>query len=139
VIDLKDAYLQLPVAEASRKYLVIATHNGYFRYTCLPFGVNFAPALFQATMDKILAGVLSTSAYIDDIISGADTTNRHFDILRSVFDCLRKAGIRMQVAKCRFMQTSITYLGHRIGAFGIHPTEERLWAIRDMTRPTDRK
>ena len=54
VIDLKDAYLQLPVAEASQKYFVIATHKGYFRYTRLPFGVNFAPGLFQATMDKIL-------------------------------------------------------------------------------------
>ena len=32
VVDLKDAFLQLPVAESSRKYRVVATHKGYFRY-----------------------------------------------------------------------------------------------------------
>lgn len=139
VIDLKDAYLQLPVAEASRKYFVIVTHKGYFRYTRLPFGVNFAPSLFQATMDKILANVQSTAAYIDDVISGADSTDRHLDILRSVFSCLRQAGVRTQLSKCRFMQTSVEYLGHRIDADGVHPTDERLRAVRDMARPENRK
>lgn len=42
IIDLKDAYLQIPVVEESRRYLTIITHKGYFRYTRLPFGVNFA-------------------------------------------------------------------------------------------------
>jgi transposase InsO family protein len=139
VIDLKDAFLQLPVSESSRKYLVIATHKGYFRYTRLPFGVNFAPSLFQATMDKILAGVQSTSAFIDDVITGADTADRQLEILRSVFGCLRSAGIRTQLSKCRFLQSSVRYLGHRIDATGIHPTDERLSAIRDMARPTNRK
>jgi transposase InsO family protein len=139
VLDLKDAYLQLPVAEASRKYFIIATHMGYFRYTRLAFGVNFAPAVFQATMDKILAGMQSTSAYIDDIISGSESIEQHLDILRSVFSCLRQAGVRIQLSKCRFMQTSVEYLGHRIDAEGVHPTDERLRAVRDMARPEDRK
>jgi hypothetical protein len=57
VINLKDAYLQLPVAEQSRKYFTIVTHRGYLRYSRLPFGVNFAPSLFQSTLDKILSGI----------------------------------------------------------------------------------
>lgn len=139
VIDLKDAFLQLPVSESSRKYFVIATHKGYFRYTRLPFGVCFAPSLFQATMDKILAGLPSTSAFIDDVISGASSTDSHLDILRSVFNCLRRSGVKTQLSKCRFMERSVSYLGHRIDAEGIHPTDERLRAIRDMSRPENRK
>jgi hypothetical protein len=42
VIDLKNAYLQVPVAESFRHYLTIITHKGYFRYCTLPFKVNFA-------------------------------------------------------------------------------------------------
>ena len=139
VIDLKDAHLQLPVAESSRKYLVIATHKGYFRYTRLAFGINFAPALFQSTMDKILAGIQRTAAYIDDVISGSATVEAHISRLRTVFDCFRKAGIRTQLSKCRFLQYSVTYLGHQIDAEGNHPTDERLAAIRDIQRPTNRK
>ena len=35
VIDLKDAYLQLPVDDESKKYLVITTQKGYFTYNRL--------------------------------------------------------------------------------------------------------
>ena len=31
-IDLRDAFLQLEVDEPSRRFLVVATHKGYFRY-----------------------------------------------------------------------------------------------------------
>jgi transposase InsO family protein len=139
VIDLKDAYLQLPVAEQSRKYFKIVTHRGYLRYTRLPFGVNFAPSLFQSTLDRILSGIAVTSAYIDDVISGAGDTSAALQRLRAIFDRLRNAGIRTQLSKCRFLQTSVTYLGHRIDADGIHPTDERLRAIRDIALPTNQR
>ncbi|KAG8243925.1 hypothetical protein J6590_035543 [Homalodisca vitripennis] len=39
-VDLRDAYLLMEDAEEHRKYVVIATDNGYYRYTRLPFGVS---------------------------------------------------------------------------------------------------
>ena len=139
VIDLKDAYLQLPVAPESRKYLVISTTVGYFRYTRLPFGVNFAPGLFQSTINKVLAGVQSTSAFIDDVINGAVNDDQALELLRATLDVLRKFGLRASLPKCRFLAKSVTYLGHCIDAAGVHPSEERLRAIRDMSPPTNRK
>jgi Reverse transcriptase (RNA-dependent DNA polymerase) len=133
IIDLKDAYLQLPVTESSRKYFVIATHEGYFRYTRLPFGVNFAPTLFHATMDKVLAGIQQTSVYIDDIINGSDNAGQHLAVLRSVFDCLQKASIRTQLAKCRFVQPSVPFLGHRIDA-----AESTQWIHSKSSQSTPR-
>ena len=56
-LDLTHAYAQMSVDEASRKYLSINTHKGLYAYTKLPYGVKSAPKIFQATMDKILAGV----------------------------------------------------------------------------------
>jgi Reverse transcriptase (RNA-dependent DNA polymerase) len=109
VIDLKDPYLHLPVAEQSPKYFVIVTHKGHFSYTRLPFGVNFAPTFFQAIMGKILPGIQSTAAYIDDIINGANTTDAQLSTLRFVFNYLRKAGIRAQLSTCQFMQSSKMY------------------------------
>ncbi|KAL5516393.1 hypothetical protein EMCRGX_G001699 [Ephydatia muelleri] len=57
IIDLTDAYLQLEVEEKSRKNMVVAMHKGYYRYKRLPFGICFAPSIFQKTMDTILAGM----------------------------------------------------------------------------------
>lgn len=52
-LDVAHAYLQIPIAEASQKYVTINTHRGLFRYTRLPFGVSAAPAIFQRTMENI--------------------------------------------------------------------------------------
>ena len=55
VIDLTDAYLQMEVDPSSRKFMVVATHKGYFQYKRLPFGVNFALAIFQKTMENFFS------------------------------------------------------------------------------------
>ena len=69
VINLRDSYLQIPIAEEFCGLFTIATHKGYFRYRRLPFGINFTPALFQPTMDKVLSGLPSAGAYLDDVAS----------------------------------------------------------------------
>ena len=56
-LDLRQAYFQLPLDEASRKYVTVNTHRGLYEYTRLPFRVASAPALFQKTMDTILQGI----------------------------------------------------------------------------------
>ncbi|XP_057685312.1 uncharacterized protein K02A2.6-like [Corythoichthys intestinalis] len=56
-IDLNQAYLQMHVDEESREWLTINRHKGLFRYCRLPFGITYAPALFQRAMDQILSGL----------------------------------------------------------------------------------
>ena len=66
-LDVAHAYLQIPLAEASQKYVTINTHRGLFKYTRLPFGVSAAPAIFQRTMLTILQGIPGVAVYIIDI------------------------------------------------------------------------
>ena len=46
-LDLSHAYLQLELEEGSQELVTINTHKGLYKYTCLPFGVASAPAIFQ--------------------------------------------------------------------------------------------
>ena len=62
-IDLAHAYQQMLVEEDSRKYLVINTHKGLFRYNRLPFGVSSAPALFQKAIEQVLQGLLGPFSF----------------------------------------------------------------------------
>ncbi|KFD62491.1 hypothetical protein M514_25341 [Trichuris suis] len=137
VIDLKDAYLQMRVHPESQKYLVIATHRGYFRYKRLPFGLSFAPALFQRTMEQVLAGVEGVAVYIDDIIVTGCDEQQHMERLHIVLSRLKAAGVQTRTSKCKFICKSVTYLGHRIDADGINPTEERIEAIKKMPMPSN--
>jgi hypothetical protein len=56
-IDLRQAYLQLPMDEESVKLLAINTHKGLYQVTRLPFGVASSLAIWQCTIDQILQGL----------------------------------------------------------------------------------
>ena len=77
--------------------------------------------------------------YIDDIIIGGKTKEEHVKLLHEVFGHLCQANVRAKKEKCSFLRHQVTYLGHCIDKEGLHPTEERTAAIRDMPRPTNVK
>ena len=63
-LDLSQAYQQLKLDEGSRKYVVINTHKGLFRYTRLPYGISSAPGIFQKAMEGLLQGIPHVTVYI---------------------------------------------------------------------------
>lgn len=139
VIDLRDAYLQMEVAEESKKYLILSTHKGFFRYCRMPFGISSAPAKFQRTMEVILAGIEGVSCYLDDIIVTAKSRAEHVKTVEQVLSKLCQAGMRIQLEKCKWLQDSVVYLGHRFDKHGIYPTLNHITAIQNMTEPTNQK
>jgi len=56
-LDLSQAYQQLVLNEKSRKYAVISTHKGLYRYIRLPYGVSSAPEIFQKVMEQLIQGI----------------------------------------------------------------------------------
>lgn len=67
-IDLKDAYLQLPLDEQSKKILVVNTQLGLFQFNRLPFGVSSAAAIFQRCLEQITRQCRGCINYLDDIV-----------------------------------------------------------------------
>jgi hypothetical protein len=108
--------------EESSKFVTINTHKGLYQYTGLPFGIASAPAVFQHVMDTILQGV-------DDIIITGKTDEEHLECLEEVLKRLLGHGVHVKLSICRFLQPRVIFLGHRIDADGIHPTNEKLKAI----------
>ncbi|GFS31850.1 transposon Tf2-11 polyprotein, partial [Nephila pilipes] len=60
---------------------------------------------------------------------------QHISHLRQVFQRLQDAGLVIKVAKCKFSQTEVNFLGHRISFNGIEPTKERIKVIEDFKLP----
>ena len=52
-LDLSQAYQQLKLDEGSKKYTVVNTQKGLFRYTRLPYGISSAGAIFQRAMENL--------------------------------------------------------------------------------------
>ena len=136
-LDMSNAYLQLPLSDESKQYVVINTHRGLFQYNRLPFGVSSAPAIFQRSMETLLQGIKGVSVFIDDILISAATHEEHLQILEEVLQRLTEANLRLNRSKCFFLKPHLEHLGHIIDAQGRHPTEEKTRAIREAPRPTN--
>ena len=135
-LDLSQAYQQLPLDDQSKEYVVINTHRGLFRYTRLPFGISSAPGIFQRVIESLLQGIDGVVVYLDDILVTGSTEESHLQALDEVLSRLDKAGLRVKQSKCEFLRKSVTYLGHRIDADGLHPLQDRVRAIEEAPTPT---
>ncbi len=135
-LDLSQAYVQIPLEEESKNLVVINTHKGLFRYTRMPYGVSSAPGIFQRFIELALQGIPKVTEYIDDILITGSTEEEHLQNLSEVLTRLEKAGLKLNQNKSKHLAPSaVTYLGHRIDQFGLHPIAEKVVAIQEAPEP----
>lgn len=135
VIDLKGAYQQLPISDASKELFTINTHIGLFRFNRLTYGVSSAPSIFQCIMDAIVSGLPKTKCYLDDILIHGETIEECHENLKNVLERLKKFNVKINKNKCRFFEQSVIFLGHKIDSQGIHPTNEKIECINKAPSP----
>ena len=135
-LDLANAYLQIPLDEASQKLVTI---KGLYRYNRLPFGVSTAPSVFQRTVKTILQGLPRVCLYLDDILITGKTKEEHLTNLLVVLQKISAAGMRLKSEKCSFLLKEVEYLGHKISAKGLQPSTEKVQAIMEAPQPTNVK
>ncbi len=134
-LDLAHAYQQISLTEESKVLTTVNTHKGLFRYNRLPFGVSAASSIFQRTMESLMQGLPHVVVYIDDILVTGFTEEEHLRTLEEVLDRLEKTGARLKREKCRFMLPMVEYLGHRISADSLQPTDAKIKALKQALIP----
>ncbi len=136
-LDLANAYQQIPLSDEGKELTTINTHKGLYQYNCLPFGVATAPAIFQRTMDSLLQGLPHVCVYLDDLLITGPTDEEHLKNLDTVLSKLHEAGVRLKLDKCAFMLPEVEYLGHIISASGLHPSQEKVKALKEAPTPAN--
>ena len=136
-LDLAHAYSQISLADASKQYVTVNTHKGLYQYNRLPFGVAAAPSIFQRLMENLLQGIPHISIYLDDILIMGTSEADHLSTLDKVLTLLEAAGLHLKRNKCAFLLPSVEYLGHKISADELQPTEEKVRAIKEAPHPSN--
>ena len=96
VLDLKDAYLVVPIAGIHVKFLEFMWQGKTYMYVVLPFGLSSAPRKFTKLLKPILAmlrrqGIIIVM-YIDDgWVKGSDY-NECYQSVKSSLELLAKLG-----------------------------------------------
>jgi len=139
-IDLNMGYYSMPLAEESKQLCVISLPWGLYRYEVLPQGIKPATDIFQQRMNSLYYDMDNVDTFLDDtIVLGHSTFDDHLKDVIEVLKRLLAAGMQVNVAKCKWFQDSVTYLGFIITREGIKPQPEKIQGILHMQRPTTQK
>ena len=134
-IDLRKAFLQLELDEASQELCCLNTHKGLMKMKRLPFGCSQAPGIFQRTIEGLLGDIPRTVAFVDEILTTGDSEENCLKQLEAIFKRLLESGLRVNKEKCKFLVKELEYLGYRISDQGTHPLEKKVSAIRKAPDP----
>lgn len=136
-LDLKSGYWQVQVQEEDKEKTAFTCHRGLFEFNVMPFGLCNAPQIFSELMSVVLQGLDSCAlAYLDDILIFSETLEQHEQHIKTVFDRLRKHGLKLKAKKCSFLKEQTQYLGFIIDKTGVKPDPNKVAAIRSLPSPT---
>ena len=76
---------------------------------------------------------------MDDILVYGKSRARHDDRLVKVLHRLKESGLTLNTDKCKFSQSKVQFLGHIVGAEGIHPDPHKIKAITQVKTPQTTK
>lgn len=104
-LDINSAFWSIPLRIEDRRKTGFVTQEGQFQWTCLPFGLKTAPAIFQRILSNIIRKhKLSdfTVNYIDDILVFSKSFEEHVEHLSQLLEAIIKEGFRLKLSKCTF-------------------------------------
>ncbi|KAG0435615.1 Retrovirus-related Pol polyprotein from transposon 17.6, partial [Dictyocoela muelleri] len=131
-LDLNNGYYQIPLENNSRKYTAFSLCDGHYEFNRMPFGLSNAPMTFQRCMLELLKDLKFVGIYLDDILIYSKSPEIHLKHLETVLIILKKNNISLNLEKCNFLTTNVTYLGHNITRRGIQPNTERINNITEI-------
>ena len=141
-LDINSAFWSIPLRITDRHKTAFVTQEGHFQWTCLPFGLKTAPAIFQRILCNIIRKhklAQFTVNYIDDILIFSKTFSDHVRHLTQLFQAIKNEGLRLKFSKCTFAADSVKYLGHIIQNNSVSPLKDNLISIKNFPTPTTQK
>lgn len=130
IVDLRNAYLQVRVHKDLWKYQIVEYKGQRYALTRLGFGLNVAPKIMSAIVNKVLSAdpqVCSGSdSYVDDIIVNEDVVS-----VQRVVELLKKFGL-----ECKSPEK---LSGSRVLGLSIFESDGKLFWKRDnvLQEPTE--
>ena len=137
-LDVAWGFWHVPLHPESIEKTSFVTTFGQFEFLFLPMGLKNSSSVFQRVMRDLLRDFLGhgVEQFLDDIIVHTSTTEEHMQLLERLLSHLADKGIKLRKPKCKFLQTEVEFLGHRVSAGHVQPSQAKVKAIVEFPTPT---
>jgi len=106
--------------------------EGLSESTVMFFGLTNSPAIFQVMMNKLLRDLINmgkVAVFIDDVIVGMETEERHDELVAEVIKRLEENNLYVKLEKYRWKVREVEFLGVVIGPEGIKIEKEKVKGV----------
>ena len=135
--DLTSGYFQVKMEPSDAEKTSFITRRGSYEFVKMSMGLCNAGSTFSRIMQLAMQGLnlQVCLCYLDDIIVFSRDVEDHIQRLRSVFQRLREANLKVKPSKCHLVQEEVAFLGHRVSAAGIATDPDKVRAVREWPVP----
>lgn len=126
-LDLYQGFYQINLHKNSRPYTAFTTSKNQYQMTRLPMGLKTSPSAFSRMITVAMSGL-----NYEQCLRNLENHNKN---LMDVFTRLRKVNLKLNPAKCKFLQKEILYLGHKVSEKGIAPDPEKTKTLESYPTP----
>lgn len=111
-IDGSSGYSQTRMAPTNEKLTTFLTSKGIYCYEVMPFRLKNVGTTYQRAMQKIFDYILhkNIECYGDELLVKSRKREGHLQVLRKVFECLRRYQLKINPLKCAFGVASWKFL-----------------------------
>jgi len=137
-MDLRWGYNNVRIKEEDEWKATFMTPEGSFEPTVMFFGLRNSPATFQAMMNELLRDLINiekVAAFIDDVIIGTETEERHDELVAEVIRRLEENDLYVKPEKCKWKVREVGFLGVVIELEGIKMEEEKMKEVLEWPMP----
>ncbi|XP_013930876.1 PREDICTED: uncharacterized protein LOC106556402 [Thamnophis sirtalis] len=138
-IDLKEAYLHVPICKAHRRYLRFTYAGQHYQYRAMLFGLSSAPRMFTKVLVAVAAFLRSRPVrlhyYLDDVLIQSSSPQQAVEDLQYTMQVLQGHGFSINLEKSHLHPTTrLQHLGAVIDTVTcqVFLSPERMESLREM-------
>ena len=136
-LDLSSRYYNVPMHKSDICKTAFSTRENHWEFVRMPMGLSTSPGTFQRLLHKVFdkENCHQCLIYLDGILVFSRNLVEQTERLRTIFERIRAAGLKLSPEKCEFFKREVCYLGYKITENGAKTDEKKIDKIKNWSSP----
>jgi len=129
VLNALKGYDQCPLDQESQSWTTFIMPFDRFKYLRAPYGISSISEHYNHRMTEAFVGLSGFCRVVDDIIIYDSNIEDHITHVKQFLQHCADRSISLNIDKCKFFQTQVTFAGFQLSADGYQINQGNLQVL----------